>query len=110
MKEYRVEMADTANRDLRDIVLYIRDHYREPRTAKELYWEIKARISELNQMPERYPLYQDEQWYSWGLRKMLVKNFLVFYSVDHEQNVVNVIRIMYAGRDITVQLSLTETE
>lgn len=110
MKQYRVEMADEANRDLRDIVLYIRDHYREPRTARKLYGEIKAQILELNQMPERYPLYQDKPWYSQGLRKMPVKNFLVFYLVNHEQSVVHVIRIMYAGRDIAAQLSPTETE
>ncbi|WP_347458047.1 hypothetical protein [Clostridium sp. C105KSO13] len=36
-------------------------------------------------------------------------NYLVFYLPDESKNTVNVIRIMYAGRDVLEQLSETNT-
>jgi len=58
-------------------------------------------------MPERYPLWADEPWHSRGLRKLLVNNYVVIYFVDHDHGCVQVVRIVYAGRDIAAQLQKT---
>lgn len=55
-------------------------------------------------MPERNPLYKDEPWHNQGVRFFAVRNYLVFYIVDHEADVLNIIRIMYGGRNISDQL------
>jgi len=37
-----------------------------------------------------------------------VDNYLVFYKIDDETEIVYVVRIMYSGRDIRKQLSRTK--
>lgn len=104
MKKFQVQIAQSAKRDLKDIVSYICFQLQEQSTAKKLHQKIKEQILELDHMPERYPLWEDEPWHSRGLRKLLVKNYYVFYLVDHAQDCVRVVRVMYAGRDVTTQL------
>lgn len=58
-------------------------------------------------MPERNPLYKDEPWHSLGVRFVPAKNYLVFYVVNEEADVVSISRIMYGGRDISRQLDET---
>ena len=55
-------------------------------------------------MPDRYRAYEKEPLYSRGLRVMPVDKYLVFYIPNHDTKVVNIIRVMYGGRDIDTQL------
>ena len=61
-------------------------------------------IRELDEMPERYPVYSDEPWHSEGLRFFSVDNYLVFYCPQREKQTVSIVRIMYGKRDIQAQL------
>lgn len=65
-------------------------------------------VAKLNEMPLRYPLYQKEPWYSKGVRVLPVDNYLAFYLPVETKTTVAIIRIMYGGRDIEVQLQQTE--
>lgn len=53
---------------------------------------------------ERFRIFENEPWYSRGLRQMSVDKFLVFYIPNAEDETVTVIRIMYGRRDIDKQL------
>ncbi|NLC74769.1 MAG: type II toxin-antitoxin system RelE/ParE family toxin [Clostridiales bacterium] len=55
-------------------------------------------------MPERFRQYEKEPWHSRGLRIIPVDNYCVLYIPDEEQALVTVIRVMYGGRDIDMQL------
>ena len=104
MKEYNIEMTNPAQQDLLSIVLYIRDVLREPNIAHGIFQTIREEIQELRHMPERYPLWEDEPWRSQGLRKMLVKKYVVLYFVERQRQTVQIVRIFYGGRDIAAQL------
>ena len=58
-------------------------------------------------MPMRYTRYEEEPWHSQGLRFLPVDNYLIFYLSDETTRVVNIIRIMYGGRDVKRQLRET---
>ncbi|OPX44773.1 plasmid stabilization system protein [Ruminiclostridium hungatei] len=64
-------------------------------------------IRTLDEMPMRHQLCTDEPWISQGVRYVPVDNYLVFYLPDESKNTVNVVRIMYGGRDVREQLSET---
>jgi toxin ParE1/3/4 len=49
-------------------------------------------------------LYKDEPWTSKGVRFIPVNNYVVLYLPDEEKQIVNVVRIMYGGRNISNQL------
>ena len=44
--------------------------------------------------------YDKEPWRSRGLRRMAVDNYCVFYIPDNDARTVEIIRVMYGGRDI----------
>lgn len=49
-------------------------------------------------------LTEDEPWHTKGIRKMPVKNFLVYYLVDEEKKVVWITAVIYGRRDQIVAL------
>ena len=65
-------------------------------------------VRELDEMPMRFNLYEDEPWKSKGLRFVPVDNYLIFYLPIDETNTVSIVRIIYAGRDMNKQLQETE--
>ena len=110
MMKYRVRVGAQAQSDITDIMRYIGQVLLEPRTAGNLYRLLKEEILSLKQMPERYPYEDDDRLYALGIRKLLVKNYKVLYFVDTERQLVQVARVVYAGRDISRLLDETEFE
>ena len=96
-----------ARQDLRDIYEYIAYELLVPETASGQTGRIMKQIRSLEEMPMRHRLYEDEPWYSQGLRFFPVDNYLVFYLPSEADNTVTIVRIMYGGRDINRQLGET---
>ena len=110
MMKYRIEIGAQAQSDITDIMRYIGQVLLEPRTAGNLYRLLKEEILSLKQMPERYPYEDDDRLRALGIRKLLVKNYKVLYFVDTERQLVQVARVVYAGRYISRLLDETEFE
>ena len=96
---YTVQLTEQAKQDLRGIYEYIAMSLLSPETAKNLVRRIVAALRSLQEMPNRYSVYQEEPWKSRGLRRINIENFSGFYFV--EEDAVQVIRIMYSCRDIS---------
>lgn len=101
MTSYQVEIGALAQADIIEIVRYIGQTLQEPRTAGNLYRLIKEQIISLEQMPERYPYDDDDRLRALGIRKLLVKNYKILYVVNTERRLVQIARVVYAGRDIS---------
>jgi toxin ParE1/3/4 len=95
---YKVQLSDEAKQDLRGIYEYIAFTLLEPVIALNLRNRIVSKLKSLDEMPERYPIYQEEPWKSRGLRRINIENYSGFYLVKEKS--VQVIRILYSGRDI----------
>lgn len=102
---FHVVYSAEARQDLRDIYEYIACELLVPETATGQTERIMKAIRSLEQMPMRHRLYEEEPWHSQGLRVLPVDNYLVFYLPDENSATVNIIRIMYGGRDIDKQLN-----
>ena len=96
-----------ARKDLRDIYEYIALELLVPETAAGQTRRIMQTIRSLEEMPMRHRLYAEEPWHSQGIRFFPVDNYLIFYLPEEPQNTVNIIRIMYGGRDVHSQLRET---
>ncbi len=110
MMKYQVEIGTQAQDDITNIMRYIGQVLLEPRTAGKLYRLLKEEILSLKQMPERYPYEYDERLRALGIRKLLVKNYKVLYLVDTERQLVQIARVVYAGRDISKLIEETDFE
>lgn len=96
-----------ARQDLRDIYEYIALELLAPENAAGQTQRIMKTIRSLEEMPMRHKLYEEEPWHSRGIRILPVDNYLIFYLPEELQNTVNIVRIMYDGRDVCRQLSKT---
>jgi len=100
---YRIQLTDEAKLDLREIYEYIAFTLLEPGIAKNVNRRIVAGLKSLEQLPERYPIYQEEPWKIRGLRRINIGNYSGFYLIG--EKTVQVIRILYGGRDISTILN-----
>jgi len=100
MKTWRIHYSEPAESDLEDIYCYIAEDLQAPDTASGLTKRLIERIEKLDVMPKRYPVVSNAKWSKRGLRRMNVENFAVFYLADDNSQIVNVVRILYSGRDI----------
>jgi len=99
---YRVQLAEQAKRDLRGIYEYFAFKRQEPRLGSKIKQRIVEKLKTLNEMPHRYPVYQEEPWKSMGLRQVFAGSYCGFYLIT--ENRVQVARIMYGSMDLSAAL------
>ena len=61
---------------------------------------IEDEIKKLDTLPNGFRRYSKEPWYSRGLRYFPVDNYLIFYMVDEEKHIVNVLRVIGGQMDL----------
>lgn len=104
-ENYAVKITPQAQEQLREIVHYIRFTLQSPGTAVKMLDTLESEIASLAQFPNRMPLTDEEPWRSQGIRKMSVKNYLVYFWVDEAAKKVQIIGVIYGRRDQRHSLS-----
>jgi plasmid stabilization system protein ParE len=99
MASYSVDVSKPAENDIRDIARYISAQLHAPVTASKMIDDIEKALGSLANMHQRCPSVNEEHLTSMGYRKLIINNYLAFFSIDEENSVVNVERILYARRD-----------
>ena len=61
-----------------------------------MYFEIRDMIDSLDVMPGRFALYDEKK----NIRKLSVRKYNVYYSIDSSSNIVRIYRVLYGGVDI----------
>ena len=96
---YKIEFTDKAEEDLYSSLRYIADVLKAPTAAKKILEEIEHRVKILENSPFCCAVVSDEYLRIKGIRSLLVKNYLVFYIVKEEENIISIIRVLYGRRD-----------
>lgn len=99
MEKYRIDISDPAETDLRDIVRYISSELSAPTTAIKMMEDIEKAVAKPADMPNAYPSVIDDRLSSMGYRKLLIKNYIVFFSINEKEKVVDVEHILYVRHD-----------
>lgn len=97
--EYKVRLTQQAVEQIQQTVAYISHSLQEPVIARRWSNCLEKEIQSLKQHPARYPLTSEETWRSYGIRKMIVKNFFVYYWIDEAEGQVAVTAVVYGRRD-----------
>lgn len=105
MGKYTIRITDDAVDNLTEIRNYIANTLFAPETALNYIRSIRNEISRLSDFPSGIKPVDDEPWHSLGIRRILAKNFFVYYRIDEQSKTVFVLNILYARRD---QLPLLE--
>lgn len=101
---YQVTLTAQAKTDLKEIFKYIAFDLQSIKNASGQLNRLEKAIASLEQMPERFRLYDKPKWRERNLRIMPVDNYLVFYIPEHNYAMITVLRIMYSARNIDKQL------
>jgi len=99
MDEYEIIITPDAAEDLLELRNYIAGVLLSPETALEYVRTVRQEIAGLAQFPARFNPMDEEPWHSRGVRKLLAKNFYVYYWIDEPRKRVYVMNVIYARRD-----------
>ena len=99
MNEYEVRVTRQALEQMKEIVHYISNDLMAPDAADNLLDKMKAEITKLSSFPKKHALTDEEPWRTEGVRKIVVKNFLIYYWVDDENNRVQVTAVIITFKD-----------
>ncbi len=99
METYRVDVSEPAEDDLREIIGYIAARFGAPQTALDMLKAVEQALSDLADTPKKHQLVGDERLAAMGYRKLTVKNYCIFYTVDEKNKVIDAERVLYTRRD-----------
>ena len=98
--KHKIIYAPLAVDDLRSIYTYIADTLKAKQAATNQANAIRKAIRALEIMPERFPIYKSKSSQAISYHKLPVNNYVIFYMIDKENHIVNIVRIFYGGMDI----------
>ena len=91
---YQLHITSTAEHDLMRAVDYIEFSLKNPDAAEHLLDTADEQISSLSEFPERFPLVDAPVLASWKIRFVIVNNYLAFYTIDEENQLVIIVRFL----------------
>ncbi len=99
MGSYEIIMTPDSVADLIGLREYIAITLSAPDTALKYIRTIRREIGALSEMPGRFKTVDEEPWHSRGIRRMIVKSFIVYFRIDEPAKKVYVLAVIYSKRD-----------
>ncbi len=96
---YQVHITSIAERDIVQAVDYIEYSLKNPDAAEHLLASITEKVDSLSVFPKKSRLVDDPVLASWGIRFILIQNYIAFYTIDETENRVIVVRFLYQKRN-----------
>ena len=98
-EKYEVKLSIKAKNDLKGIIIYIKNELNEPDIASKYTRIIKKEIKNLEYLPKKFAIIDDDSIKDLNIRKLNVKNYIAFYRVNEDKKIVNIERILYDASD-----------
>lgn len=96
---YKVEYLPIAMNDMIEIARYIGIKLANPDAAEKIADLMVSEADKLCELPHRFKVYTPIKPLKHEYRKLLVKNYIMFYRIDELQKTVTIARVIYSGRD-----------
>ena len=103
--EYIVKITAQAQEQMGEIARYIAYNLQAPDTAFRMLDTLEKEIASLSHFPNRIALTEEEPWHSYGIHKIPVKNYLIYFWIDEAVHKVQVTAVVYGKRDQMQQFS-----
>ena len=102
---YKLEFLPVAKNDMLEIVKYISDDLKNPQAASRLADEFVTAAENACQFPYANNVYTPIKPLKLEYRRIVVKNYLMFYTVDEQTKTVTIMRVVYGKRDLSNQIN-----
>ena len=92
---YQLHITSVAERDIMQALDYIEFTLKNPAAAEHLLNDITQQINSLSDFPQKFHLIEDPILAGWGIRFVIVNNYLAFYLIDEDKQTVTIVRFLY---------------
>ncbi len=99
MKKYIVEISETAEQDLTNIILYLRNNLSGDIVADKYKILFKQELKNLENIAGSMPILDENLTGHKNIRKVNIRNYVIFYIVDEENSKAYVLRIGHIFMD-----------
>jgi len=96
---YQLEFLPIARQDMIDISRYISHELLNPTAAEKLADAMIDAAEMLADFPYINAIHQSIKPLKKEYRKLIVKNYIMFYWIDEKEKKVTIARVIYARRD-----------
>ncbi len=107
---WKIQYSASSREDLRSVFNYIAYELLSPEYAAGQIERIMKAVRSLEDMPMRHSVYSEEPRKTKQGRFLPVDNYIIFYLPKGDSGTVNIIRIIYGGRDMERQIKETKEE
>ncbi len=98
-EQFEVEFTDECIEEMIEIYEYISNNLKEDKVAKRLMIEVTDRVLNLANAPELYMKIGKVDKLKREYHRMVVKNYVVLYTIDFEERKVFISRMIYGKRN-----------
>ena len=99
MKKYIVEVSETAEQDLENIISYLRYDLAGDIIADKYKMLFKQKLKDLENVAGNMTILDESLTGHKNIRKINVRNYIIFYVIDEEKSKAIVVRIGHAFMD-----------
>lgn len=92
---YIIHITKAAERDFMRAADYIEYTLKNPAAADKLLVDATEQINTLADLPKKHCLVDDPVLANWGIRFVVIRNYLAFYAIDEEKQMVIVVRFLF---------------
>lgn len=97
---YKVILEAPAVKDARDYAAYILTESKSPVPAAKWLSELEEAVSELSEMPRRFRVIDEQEFFPIELRQFLHYSHRVIFHVNDQTSTVHILRVYHAHRDL----------
>lgn len=96
---YEVKFSEECIEEMADIYKYISNNLKADIAAKRLMSEVTNRILDLAESPQLYSKIEKVDKLKREYRRIVVKNYVVLYTIDSEKRTVYISHMIYGRRN-----------
>ena len=96
---YKLKFSEYIFNDVESSVEYIKNNLKNPVASQRLKNEVKTAYKKIKLNPLIYPAVPIEHLGKKGFKFCMIKNYMLFFKVKKDENIVNIERFLYGPRD-----------
>lgn len=98
-QEFEVEFTNECIEEMEEIYKYISNNLKENKVAKKLMQDVTSKVLNLKNTPELYMKIGKNDKLKREYHRMVVKNYIVLYTIDYEKRTVYISHMIYGRRN-----------
>lgn len=97
--EYKLEITQAADHDLRGIVRYMTEELQAPQAAERFLQQVDACYDHIRAFPAMYSPCETPALKTGDLRKAVIGNYVLVYQTEEAKQLATVLRFFYGRQD-----------